>query len=319
MTHPTPDVAVISVNPIPIINAAGPIVRSGTYPTWLIDFASSGVTPGTYGDASHIPSVTVDTYGRVTSASSSALPTAVTVVPDANNDVNVTTVGTVNTLSVGQKQSSVAGTCYILNATTPDLSNTNTGRTAYGFQAGNVTQATNTTAIGNQAGSAGQGDQAVSVGAFAGNSNQGTVAVAIGYNAAQNSQGPRAIAIGSTAGRTSQGMFAIAIGHNAGSTTQSSGAIAIGGNGAAQNSQGPNAIAIGLQCASVGTQLNSSIAFGGNCAVPGAAGRLAFGNSMEAIATTATAGANGALPVTVAGYIKLEWNGTLCKIPFYAN
>lgn len=80
----------ISVSPIPVINAAGPIIRSGAYPTWLIDFASSGVTPGTYGDATHIPVTTVDTYGRTTAVTSTPItfPTAVTL--SAGSQLSVT-------------------------------------------------------------------------------------------------------------------------------------------------------------------------------------------------------------------------------------
>lgn len=43
----------------------------GTVATVL---GASGVTPGTYGDASHIPSVTVDAKGRVTAASQNGVP-----------------------------------------------------------------------------------------------------------------------------------------------------------------------------------------------------------------------------------------------------
>lgn len=46
----------------------GPITGAGT-----IGVAASGVTPGTYGDASNVGQFTVDTYGRITSAANVAI------------------------------------------------------------------------------------------------------------------------------------------------------------------------------------------------------------------------------------------------------
>lgn len=46
----------------------GPVTTSGT-----ISLATSGVTAGTYGNSSSIPSITVDSYGRITAASGNAV------------------------------------------------------------------------------------------------------------------------------------------------------------------------------------------------------------------------------------------------------
>ena len=58
---------------LPPDGAAGGML-AGTYPN--PSFVTSGVTAGTYGDATHYAEVTVDGYGRVTSASQAALPTS---------------------------------------------------------------------------------------------------------------------------------------------------------------------------------------------------------------------------------------------------
>jgi hypothetical protein len=51
--------------------AGGPITTSGT-----ISLATSGATAGTYGSGLNVPVLTVDQYGRVTSATTTPIPTA---------------------------------------------------------------------------------------------------------------------------------------------------------------------------------------------------------------------------------------------------
>jgi hypothetical protein len=67
-----------------------------------------------------------------------------------------------------------------------------------------------------------------------------------------------------------------------------------------------------------GVPAASEVMIGQGCVASGVAGRLSFGNAMEAIAATATAGA-AVLPATPAGFLVISWNGTLYKIPVYNN
>lgn len=65
---------------IPIIQPTIPTVSSSTLsvtgaPDYEVNLNSGIVTPGTYGDATNIPSLTVDTYGRVTAATTNAIST----------------------------------------------------------------------------------------------------------------------------------------------------------------------------------------------------------------------------------------------------
>ena len=56
-----------------------------------VDLANTAVTPGTYGDSSNIPTITVDQKGRITSASETAVSIpAGTTVGTAGNEVSGT-------------------------------------------------------------------------------------------------------------------------------------------------------------------------------------------------------------------------------------
>jgi hypothetical protein len=62
----------------------------------------------------------------------------------------------------------------------------------------------------------------------------------------------------------------------------------------------------------------SEVMIGRACTAAGVTGRLSFGNAMEAIAATATAGA-AALPAAPAGFLVIRHNGTVRKLPVYNN
>ena len=89
------------------INTAGPITGGPITSSGTINLAASGVTANTYGNATVIPVLTVDTYGRVTSATNVAI-TAGTVTL-VNTDANLTggpisttgTIGLANVITIG--------------------------------------------------------------------------------------------------------------------------------------------------------------------------------------------------------------------------
>jgi hypothetical protein len=137
-----------------------------------IDFGlrTSGVTAGVYGNTTTVPSITVDSFGRVTSVSN-------------------------NTISAGGSSSparpNVAGVVY---------ANTTTSLTNLGYNAGLGSQSAHAVAIGNCAGGNCQGIEAIAIGQCAGNKNLGTQAIAIGTAAAKYGASQQTIAIGFNAG-----------------------------------------------------------------------------------------------------------------------
>lgn len=201
---------------------------------------------------------------------------------------------------------------------------------AVGYQAGQTTQLNDAVAIGVNSGQTTQGVGAVAVGIDSGNTTQGNFSTAVGIGAGRITQGEFAVAVGSGAGELNQGHYSVAIGRLAGNNTQQTNSVAIGLS-SGQLSQGQNAVAVGytagftnqgLRSIAIGSgaassgQNQYSVAIGNDCVGPLVDGRLAFGRNMEAVQTTATAGTR-TLPANPAGFIRLEWNGTLYKIPVY--
>lgn len=190
------------------------------------------------------------------------------------------------------------------------------GRTCVGYGA-NPAASPNCTCIGAYAANIGCESNCTFVGSNAGNgSTYSQYAVtAIGYGAGQY-QFYNSTCVGYLSGAQGWGRNSVCVGANSKSNIET---VSIGASCNSATNQGDGAIAIGYNCLNGGAQAIGSIAIGRNCAAPSVSGRLAFGNSMEAIATTATAGANGAPPAQVAGYIKLDWNGVTYKVPVYNN
>ncbi len=110
----------------------------------------------------------------------------------------------------------------------------------------------------------------------------------------------------------------VIIGSNSSNAAVTGGAnnIFIGSGCAASPQTGNDNTIIGTGACAAGGARSNIVALGSGCAVPGANGRLAFGSGMEAVQTTATAGVQ-TLPANPAGFIRIEWNGTLYKIPVY--
>ena len=92
------------------INTAGPITGGPITSTGTINLAASGVTASTYGNATIIPVITVDTYGRITSAANVTLSAGTGTVTLVSTDANLTggpistsgTIGLANVVSFGQ-------------------------------------------------------------------------------------------------------------------------------------------------------------------------------------------------------------------------
>ena len=91
----------------------------GATPT--LTLATSGVSASTYGGATNIPVLTVDTYGRITSASNSTISTSFTVVGDS---------GTNQTIAGGDTFTIVGGTGLTSVASNTDTITLNLDNTA---------------------------------------------------------------------------------------------------------------------------------------------------------------------------------------------
>jgi hypothetical protein len=94
-------------------------VTTGTFA--LARFQTSGVTASTYGSASSIPSVTVDQYGRVTSATSSNVSISTT---------NITS-GTLAVARGGTGTTSSTGSGSVVLSTSPSISSMSVGSNIY--------------------------------------------------------------------------------------------------------------------------------------------------------------------------------------------
>ena len=177
---------------------------------------TGATTAATYGTASTVPQIVVDSSGRITSITSvgitpSSGSTLAAVVNTGNTTANVVQfTSTSNTMVVSGN---------ILLRTT---------MVQFGIGAGTSGQTANAIAIGNYAGQFGQNTQSVAIGDLAGQSGQRSQAVAIGYKAGQSNQSSWAISIGNDSGTFSQDKSAVAIGDTAGQTSQGIRAIAIG-------------------------------------------------------------------------------------------
>ena len=97
----------------------GTITATGT-----IALGTSGVTAGTYGDDSNVAQVTVDDYGRVTSASNVAISssaggtvTSITAAADAGSGTAITSSGTLTFTGGTNVTTSVSGTTVTINST----------------------------------------------------------------------------------------------------------------------------------------------------------------------------------------------------------
>ena len=182
-------------------------------------------------------------------------------------------------------------------------------------------------ACGYNAGMNNQGNFAIAVGAFSGQTNQEQPALAVGLYSGYSDQGVSSVSCGSYCGASiipvfdSDNQNCTYVGSHAGQNNAGVNNVFIGnsaGMKAGVHTVNDNTVAIGHNCAANTVLPQNAVAFGCDCLVPSGA-RLALGSHMEELATTAVLGSNGDVPAQVAGYIRIEYNGKLCKIPIFNN
>lgn len=138
----------------------------------------------------------------------------------------------------------------------------------------------------------------------------GGESVCIGARMSANSGSSNSVTIGTFATASSSG---VNIGRSAGPYDGSTIRNVCIGTQSVADSYG---VSIGYDAGADGTPRNYAVCIGHGCDQPGANGRLSFGSNMEGVQAGATAGFD-TLPANPAGFIRLEWNGTLYKIPVY--
>lgn len=140
---------------------------------------------------------------------------------------------------------------------------------------------------------------------FGGSSHRNVVIGGTSINAAASSMGSNNVMLGG---------FSL-VGNGAGMGSNS---VVIGSETFTANVAALNSSIVCVGHGQTGVPNASEVMFGNLCAAAGVTGRLSFGNAMEAIAATATAGA-AALPAAPAGFLVIRHNGTVRKLPVYNN
>lgn len=179
-----------------------------------------------------------------------------------------------------------------LSSTTNNVRIVDTNPT-FSIDVGNTTTGTDCVVINNNT-PGNHGNLCTAIGNDAGLIGQGTLSVALGASAGQTSQGANATAVGVLSGNSNQGQYSTCLGYGAGKTFCGTNSVCIGYN-SAETACPNNAVQIGSQCAAAG-----------------AVGRLAFGNAMESIVAT------GATVISQSGYLNVEWNGVLYRLPAFS-
>ena len=121
-------------------NSSSRITQSATSGAVAIDLATSGVTAGTYGSATLIPTITVDDRGRVTSASNNSISTTINLVANTGSGT-VSGGGTLAVNGTNSIATSVSSGTYTI---------TNNGILSFNTRTGAVTLTSSdvTTALG---------------------------------------------------------------------------------------------------------------------------------------------------------------------------
>ena len=113
-------------NSVQTVSAAGPLSSSnGTSPT--ISLNTSGVATGTYGGSSNIPVITVDTYGRITSAANTtiSIPAGTTIYA---NSGQLTANASTGNVALGLATTGVSAQTYGNTISIPSITVDSYGR-----------------------------------------------------------------------------------------------------------------------------------------------------------------------------------------------
>jgi len=134
--------AISSQTPVTSItaNSSSRITQSATSGAVTFDLATSGVSAGTYGSATLIPTITVDDRGRVTSASNNSISTTINLVANTGSGT-VSGGGTLAVNGTNSIATSVSSGTYTI---------TNNGILSFNTRTGAVTLTSSdvTTALG---------------------------------------------------------------------------------------------------------------------------------------------------------------------------
>jgi hypothetical protein len=179
------------------ISLSGDLTGTGTGPI-AATLTNSGVTAGSYGNTTSVPTITVDAKGRITAAGTVSVTSTDVPYTGATGAVNLGAYDlTVNGLRVGLGGGAVSGNTA-LGASALNVNTTGNYNTAVGASSLINSTGSSNTALGASAlnvNTSGTGNTALGFGADVGTSNL-TYATAIGYNAkVQNSN---TIQLGST-------------------------------------------------------------------------------------------------------------------------
>jgi hypothetical protein len=115
--------------------------------TGIVSLANTGVTAGSYGNTTSIPSITVDAYGRVTAVSNNTISTSINLA--ANSGTGSVSGGGILTLigNTGISTYTTGSTVYINNTGVTSLATGSTSRITVSAATGNISVDLATTAV----------------------------------------------------------------------------------------------------------------------------------------------------------------------------
>lgn len=147
--------------------------------------------------------------------------------------------------------------------------------------------------------------------------SRGDDCVSIGYEAGRLDDAKQLVNVGAQSAVQCSGDNGVCVGFQAGINIAGGGFVApnrvVVGAVAGRNVPGTGNVLLGYRCcqtAGAKVTRNYCVCLGEDCPIPGASGRLAFGNNMEAPIAISTA-----TEQMLSALIPVEWNGTLYRLP----